>query len=560
MSSWQHTFFTQAQHPFSTVLIDGTGQCNEYGYPLVTVMVINPMTMRGIPIAHMILGRCTEADLTDLLNMLLGIRPDWKPALFIIDKDLTEFAGIQTFLKKNGIKGQVFICFFHTKQALLRWMSASKNGVSEEIRDQVMAGFSQLHFAKTKDEFMAKQAIFRVWVEKVHPALGAYLKENWFSKRFISLWSRCFVEMTGDFVVFTNNYIESWHKLFKYKALGGKHNRRLDDLFDALDKKMHELLYRALYFPNDEKLRTVMMAKLKVVMTREVPLVVDREQGVWQVTVGSKLFDVHLQGFMQDGPHCTCVAADSLLCEHILTVVVWGKYTKAELLAFGFKGDADSRPQHLLFYTMRGLAPLSLDELEPEQEAGEDKVRESPSLAAGDIQLYAKMQMGLEASFESWRKMTAHGRVNFHSALWVYFKRLLSQNHQVQRTRVGLMPARNTGAKLPRTRRPARRKVQAGLRVHPLVLNAYFLDEIARGHRSRGAGDSLPKRHQDIEAGDEVTARRIIETARAGDLLNLSVAQLKTICRGLKLNISGSKQVLVDRIKAHDTPGRVVIT
>jgi len=71
MSAWQREFFNR-DHPFSTILIDGTGQVNEYGYILFTAMVINPLTMRGIPISHMVLGRTTSQDVYDWLAFIAG--------------------------------------------------------------------------------------------------------------------------------------------------------------------------------------------------------------------------------------------------------------------------------------------------------------------------------------------------------------------------------------------------------------------------------------------------------------------------------------------------------
>ena len=513
------------------------------------------MTSRGAPIAHMVVGRTTEQDLTDLLEFVLSVRPGWRPALVVIDKDLTEFNGIQTFLTRHSNGGKVFICFFHVKQAILRWMTASKNMVGEDIRDQVMTAISQMHYAKSEVEFTTKQTVFLAWLDKVHAKLAAYMRANWFSAKFCTLWSRCFVPMTGDLVVFTNNYLESWHKLFKYKGLGGKNNRRLDDLFDVLNDRMHELLWRALYFPDDAKRRAWLTKSLGRVRDRGRGALVsggDREQGVWQVLVGGELCDVNLRGFLSDGPHCSCVAAESLLCEHILTAVLWGMYTKDELLAFGFNGNADSQLQSVLLGTFRGLSPLGPSANEPEQQdVSDEKCSSSPSLAEEDIRRYAEVQLGLEAAFTPWRAMTAHGRLNLHNSLWLYFKRLLSQDQRVQRTRLGHMPSGHSGPRLPRTRLPRRKRApasQAARRVSPLVLNAYFLDQIANG-RPAEAGP-----------GGELAARRILATAPGGDIKKLHKSELKSACKGLGLNVGGTKDELVARIKAHDTRGPVRLT
>jgi hypothetical protein len=80
MAKWQVEFFKRP-HAFATFFLDGTGQVNEYGYPLVTVMIVNPATMRGIPIAHLIAGRVSAADLEFLLAFVYQQRQNWHPRL-----------------------------------------------------------------------------------------------------------------------------------------------------------------------------------------------------------------------------------------------------------------------------------------------------------------------------------------------------------------------------------------------------------------------------------------------------------------------------------------------
>jgi len=47
----------------------------------------------------------------------------------------------------------VLICFFHVKQAIVRWMKLSKNNVPEDLRDQVLSFVSTLHYASDDAEF-----------------------------------------------------------------------------------------------------------------------------------------------------------------------------------------------------------------------------------------------------------------------------------------------------------------------------------------------------------------------------------------------------------------------
>ena len=58
--------------------------------------------------------------------------------------------------------------------------------------------------------------------------------------------------------MFTNNYIESWHRVLKELGLKNKKNHRLDLLVDTCVISMHMILHRALYAINDDKLRKKM--------------------------------------------------------------------------------------------------------------------------------------------------------------------------------------------------------------------------------------------------------------------------------------------------------------
>ena len=57
-------------------------------FPLYTLMVFDEWH-NGIPVAFILTSRCAEADLTPwmaaLNEKMVGIKPEWKPAAFIVD-------------------------------------------------------------------------------------------------------------------------------------------------------------------------------------------------------------------------------------------------------------------------------------------------------------------------------------------------------------------------------------------------------------------------------------------------------------------------------------------
>ena len=319
-------------------------------------MVINPDTMRGIPIGHYLAARSTASDLKEALNFFKGKVPDWTPRLVIVDKDLTEHNGISMFATQWGIQLIIFLCYFHVKQAIDRWMKLSVNHVPVLLRDTVQSSVAAMHFANTEAEFTTLKSEFLSWADVKHKGLAAYFRKEWFSVRFNKMWSRAFVTQIGDYVTFVNNYIESWHKLLKSIALGNKHNRRLDHLLYVLVVLMEKLLHRALHGYNLSKLRQKMTPIVNLAFENIDNALPDHEfsdvpDGKCAVSVGAETYFVNLRGQegWNDGPHCSCESAETMLCIHIIICVLANNYSFDELKGFGFAGSQTD----MLYKTLR---------------------------------------------------------------------------------------------------------------------------------------------------------------------------------------------------------------
>ena len=69
----------------------------------------------------------------------------------------------------------------------------------------------------------------------------------------------------------------------------------------------------------------------------------------------------------------------------------------------------------------------------------------------------------------------------------------------------------------------------------------WLTPSIARRIKKAGPPLTLPINTKQILKGDEITARKIMASAPNGDLIKLKQPQLQAICKGLGLNLSGSK-------------------
>jgi hypothetical protein len=359
MATWQYTILLMliaCVGGGALFNIDGTGQVNQYGYQLVTLMLINPRTSRGIPVAHMLVGRLTARDLQDFLTFVKTIAPAWTPRLGVLDKDMTEYKGIQDFADDFDLDITLFVCFFHVLQAVQRWCKTSANGVPAGIVPAVMAAMSLMHYANTEADFMElRNTLLAFLVGQNATKLIFYLRANWFTGPFAWMWQRCYVPHIAELMTYTNNYLESWHKLIKVTLLGGKRNKRLDRLVRLLLVDQEALLHKALYGVNFTKLRKKLARGLVDAKEHSSLLMPwnqqDREQGTFRVKAGIKVHDVSLRGHGA-GPTCTCVPAQAELCREILIVCASPElaWTIAELVAFGFVGARTS----VFYNTFRG--------------------------------------------------------------------------------------------------------------------------------------------------------------------------------------------------------------
>ena len=118
---------------------------------------------------------------------------------------------------------------------------------------------------------------------------------------------------------------------------------------------MHNILFRALYFQDTQKLRK-RVGKLRAIAQTHLHAVdktkidFNRELGTASVVFSGKLFNVDLQG-SGDGPYCSCTSANMSLCVHILIVIHHFGYGWMELERFGFRGDRTEK----FFKNFRGL-------------------------------------------------------------------------------------------------------------------------------------------------------------------------------------------------------------
>ena len=366
---------------------------------------------------------------------------------------------------------------------------------------------------------------------------------------------------TSDIIAFTNNLIEAWHKLLKSKGLKNKKNRRADILILTLVENMEQILWRALHHRNDWKLRQIFGPLVTDACSRMSSAIVrggDRVNGVFRVTYGKDVYDVHLRGFFGDGPFCSCLARESHLCVHIMIVILGQVYSVPELLDFAFVGEPDGRLNDLLFRTYRGQGPDGAVpiELEPVSILNDQAEHVASGEAAADPlnhdeqQRYVQVLEGMQAMFQQWRQLQPRTRQNLRGRMWQQFRGYMSENDLNRRTLTG-----STVSKLPRVRRGfgGRRQRHGQIRTHSTALRSWLTHDAQ--HSRAAAGSPLPTNIRGINKPDHLMARRCIEewSKPDGDMKRLKKWQLQVVCKGLGLTYSGFGNAdLILKIANHD--------
>lgn len=111
----------------SVTLMDGTYKTSTWGLPVVILTVVNAQNT-AYPACFAIVSSETNDSIMELLLHVKQLVPEWVPETFMVDKSDAEMYAIKMIFPLAAI----LLCYFHVKQAWMRWIRKSDNGVGEE--------------------------------------------------------------------------------------------------------------------------------------------------------------------------------------------------------------------------------------------------------------------------------------------------------------------------------------------------------------------------------------------------------------------------------------------
>ena len=153
--------------------VDATYRVVQWGLPFFLLVVVDEHH-ESFPVAYFMVAEETDISIVEVFVRIKGLVPKWDPGVFIMDKSDAEIGAV----KKVFPNAVIILCEFHVKQAWLRWLKTSANGVPKEVVNIIYKALcevmkaSSTRVAKQKVQFnLSKGRIrvraFRVWAFSV---------------------------------------------------------------------------------------------------------------------------------------------------------------------------------------------------------------------------------------------------------------------------------------------------------------------------------------------------------------------------------------------------------
>ena len=185
--------------------LDATYKLLELRLPVYLFMVEDSMGETEV-VAVGILVAETEDNVRWMLESLRERNPEFKPRVFMADKDFNERA----IIKELFPTATVLICLFHSLRSFKREISDKALGLPEGTQVVLKELFQSMCYAKSEDEYTKHYEHF-MNAAPLH--VQKYFDKN--SHNIRQEWVLSFVFSCGNFLNTTNNRVESFNGKLK---------------------------------------------------------------------------------------------------------------------------------------------------------------------------------------------------------------------------------------------------------------------------------------------------------------------------------------------------------
>lgn len=213
--------------------LDATHNTTGDNLLLTTIMVQHQKLGRGIPICYFLHRHGNEYTLTILMSEFRAVLVSALTEVNVQVATAEEVASHISFsmdfadAERNAVKtafgddALIIGCFFHYMKRVKENAGSYFSGKNNEaLRNQVISLARRLATADTDDKFQAVMAEYGRLMsahENTTKNWKQYFKSQWLHAKRVEMWARSKLPkvVVGRITGFTNNIIESWHKLLK---------------------------------------------------------------------------------------------------------------------------------------------------------------------------------------------------------------------------------------------------------------------------------------------------------------------------------------------------------
>lgn len=233
----------------TSIGLDSTHKVTRYGFELFTIVIQDPETMRGIPVAFLLTSDKTSIPLQKWLADLQGLVG---PIKFITTDD----SNMERKAIKDAFDGRVTIhlCLWHIARAWSNKIrSIVKEATVEESKRVRRTVLNELKEIMYEPELLQARIRITMFLEKwaAKEELIAYIKKEYLQTQWRQeLWMKAYRKDIYYAAMDTNNYVESWHNNLKTHFLRQHKRIRGDRLIYILTHVVIE------HFKGDEAERT----------------------------------------------------------------------------------------------------------------------------------------------------------------------------------------------------------------------------------------------------------------------------------------------------------------
>ena len=258
------------------IYCDTTHGTTGYDFKRTSLLVSDELD-EGIPVAHFISNKETFHFMgiffKEVKNNCGFIAPRW----FMSD---TASQFYDAFALVNEVSPIQLICTWHVEKA---WREELRQKVSSiEIQSEVYRYLGTVVEQTDRNVFedYLSEFLIRLQMSSSTTSFSEYFKKEWLPKK--AQWGYCYRVSLG---INTNMFCEAFHRVFKYKYLKGKINRRVDKCLVNLLKfsrdKMFERITKLIKGKNRAKLKRVHRSHLESMNVPFTKVLKQQNEGTW---------------------------------------------------------------------------------------------------------------------------------------------------------------------------------------------------------------------------------------------------------------------------------------